>query len=66
VNEFSRTNSWPPSAKFTPLAQTSSYATDRSIVVYLLFVTSSMVSAYSTLRLIICIYRNSAIFFTEV
>jgi len=31
----------------------------------LLFVTSTMVFAYSPLRLIVCIYRNSAIFVSE-
>jgi len=32
------------------------------MVMQLLFVTSTMVFAYNTLRLIVCIYRNSAIF----
>jgi len=36
-----------------------------SMVVQLLFMTSTMVFAYSTLWLVVCIYRNSAIFVSE-
>jgi len=36
----------------------------RSMVVHLLFLTSTMVFAYSTLRLIVSNYRNFAIFFS--
>jgi len=35
------------------------------MVVQLLFVTSAIIFAFSPLRLIVCIYRNSAIFVSE-
>jgi len=35
------------------------------MVVYWLFVASAMIFAHSTLRLIVSIYRNSAIFVSE-